>query len=243
MLVLGLSTLLLSCSRPARNVTASQPTPPDVFAEAAPLSRDANGVGRFLAGLPGTEGSPFAEFEKQEAWKAHRRELDRAWKGIESKSLPSMHEFQAKELTDAAIVNARVFYPFSGPDALMLTVFFPRNPVYVMVALESPGTLATAKQFAHKDLGKALTEIRATVYDELHRSFFITRQMDRQFRGRVTDGLLVPILLLLVRSGHTIQGFRFVQIDGSPREPGRRNRHPACAAARSPAAPRSRTLR
>jgi hypothetical protein len=103
--------------------------------------------------------------------------------------------------------------------------------------------LATAKQFAHKDLGKALTEIRATVYDELHRSFFITRQMDRQFRGRVTDGLLVPILLLLVRSGHTIQGFRFVQIDGSPREPGRRNRHPACAAARSPAAPRSRTLR
>ena len=36
-------------------------------------------------------------------------------------------------------------------------------------------------------------------------SFFITRQMDHQFRGQVTDfGLLAPILQLLVRTGHTV---------------------------------------
>ena len=48
---------------------------------------------------------------------------------------------------------------------------------------------------------------------ELGRSFFITRQMDRQFRGQVTDGLLAPILQLLVRSGHTVLGFRYVRLD------------------------------
>jgi hypothetical protein len=48
---------------------------------------------------------------------------------------------------------------------------------------------------------------------ELGRSFFITRQMDRQFRGQVTDGLLVPILQLLARSGHRIVGFRYVRLD------------------------------
>jgi hypothetical protein len=48
---------------------------------------------------------------------------------------------------------------------------------------------------------------------ELGRSFFITRQMDHQFRGQVTDGLLVPIMQLLVRSGHTIVGFRYVRLD------------------------------
>jgi len=48
---------------------------------------------------------------------------------------------------------------------------------------------------------------------ELDRSFFITRQMDRQFRGQVTDGLCLPILELLVRSGHTILGFRYVRLD------------------------------
>jgi hypothetical protein len=162
--------------------------------------------------------------ETQEAWKVHRRELDRAWSGIETKTLPSMKEFQAKELGAPAIVKSTVFYPFSGPDALMLTVFFPQNPVYVMVALEPPGTLPTAKQITHKELGKTLAGMRDTVSSELHRSFFITRQMDRQFRGQVTDGLLPPILLLLARSGHTIQGYRYVQLNQAgqiiPRGPG-----------------------
>ncbi len=212
MLVLCLSTLLLSCSRHPKIVAAS-PAAADIFAEPAPHSREANDVARFLAGLPGAEGSPFAELEKQEAWKLHRRELDRAWGAIELKSLPSMHQFQSNELGGAAAVNSPVLYPFSGPDALMLTVFFPRNPTYVMVALEPPGTLPSAKLFARKDLGKALARVRDTIYSELHRSFFITRQMDRQFRGQVTDGLLPPMLLLLVRSGHTIQGYRYVQID------------------------------
>jgi hypothetical protein len=37
--------------------------------------------------------------------------------------------------------------------------------------------------------------------------------MDRQFRGQVTDGLLLPILHLLVRTHHTILGFRYVRLD------------------------------
>jgi len=213
LLVVCLSTSLLSCSHPTQTVAAPPAAPPDVFADSAPHSREANDAGRFLAGLPGTEGSAFTELEKQEAWSVHRRELDKAWSGIESKTLPAMQQFGAKELSAPAIVKSPVFYPFSGPDALMITVFFPQNSVYLMVALEPPGTLPVAKHFAHKDLGRQLASVRETLYDELHRSFFITRQMDRQFRGQVTDGLLPPILLLLVRSGHTIQGYRFVQID------------------------------
>jgi len=38
----------------------------------------------------------------------------------------------------------------------------------------------------------------------LGRSFFVTRDMDRQFRGQVTDGLLIPILQILVATGHTV---------------------------------------
>ena len=211
--LLFFSAVLLSCSRPAPSTVAAQSAPPDIFADAAPHSREANDVARFLAGLPSAEGSAFSELEGQDAWKIHRRELDGAWSNIETKTLPSMRQFQSKELSAPAIVNARVFYPFSGPDALMLTVFFPRNSVYVMVALEPPGTLPTVKHFARRNLGAELAKVRETVYDELHRSFFITRQMDRQFRGQVTDGLLPPILLLLARSGHTVQGYRFVQID------------------------------
>jgi hypothetical protein len=48
---------------------------------------------------------------------------------------------------------------------------------------------------------------------ELGRSFFITREMDRHFRGQVTDGLLLPILHLLVRTNHTVLGFRYVRLN------------------------------
>jgi hypothetical protein len=55
--------------------------------------------------------------------------------------------------------------------------------------------------------------MRSTMASELGRSFFITRQMDKQFRGQVTDGLLLPILQLLVRTNHTILGFRYIRLD------------------------------
>jgi len=91
--------------------------------------------------MPARPGSQFGEFEKQPAWIEHRRELDRGWSRIEEASIPAMTAFQKRELSSTPIAKAPVFYPFSGPDALMVTVFFPDNPLYVMVGLEPAGSL------------------------------------------------------------------------------------------------------
>ena len=71
-----------------------------------------------LAGLPGMPDRPFSDLESEDTWKAHRRELDKAWGDIEAKRLPSMRDFQTRELTGPAIEKSLVFYPFSGPDTL-----------------------------------------------------------------------------------------------------------------------------
>jgi len=180
---------------------------------ATPGGRYADGLGRFLAGQPARDGSQFGQLEKEPAWSEHRRELDKAWSRIEESSLPAMRAFQKQELSAPRITQSPVFYPFSGPDALMVTVFFPENPTYIMVGLEPAGTLPDAKQLARKNLEDYLASVRETVASELSRSFFITRQMDRQFRGQVTDGLFLPILELLVRSNHTILGSRYIRLD------------------------------
>jgi len=217
--LLAVVCLAASCSHPSRTVAPA--LVPDGLSEAAPRGREANDAGRYLAGLPGTPGSAFADLEARPEWKLHRRLLDQDWGRIESASLPAMRTFQKKELSGAPIDGATVFYPFSGPDVLMATVFFPRNPVYVMVGLEPAGTLPTRKQFARADVGRRLAKVRDTVASELHRSFFITRQMDRQFRGQVTDGLFSPILQLLVRTNHTVLGYRYVRLDDEGRVIGR----------------------
>jgi hypothetical protein len=192
---------------------AAESAPKDTYKSNVPHSREANDAARFLAGLPGTQGSPYAALEASDAWKEHQRLLDATWKEAEAEQLPGLRKFQSDELSDPALAGRTVFYPFSGPDALTATAYFPHNPLYVMVALEPAGTLPTPRQIGKKELPGYLSAIRDTMASELGRSFFITRQMDRQFRGQVTDGLLAPILQLLVRTGHTVLGFRYIRLD------------------------------
>ena len=211
-LIAALAAATVSCDR-AITSAAPLPASQSPAGDAVPHSREANDAGRFLAGMPGETGSAFAEYENTDAWKLHKRELDRAWGHMEAQTIPEMREFQKKELSTPTIEKSTVFYPFSGPDSLVLSVFFPKNPTYVMVGLEPPGTLPTPKLLEKKDLNATLGAVRETVYDELHRSFFITRQMDKHFRGQVADGLFSPILQLMVRMNHTILGYRYVRLD------------------------------
>ena len=158
-LCLALGLLAISCNRPK---TVAEAVSVDRFSVAVPDDRYADDLGRFLAGLPARPGSQFSELEKQPAWIKHRRELDGAWSRMEEDTLPAMRAFQKQELSAPAITEAPVFYPFSGPDVLMVTVFFPRNSTYIMVGLEPAGTLPTPKQLGRKSLDKYLGSVRAT---------------------------------------------------------------------------------
>jgi hypothetical protein len=208
------AVLTAGCSR-------SAPVSPDTNAAKGTgtisQSREADDVARFVAGLPGTAGSPFAEMEKSAAWQEHRRLEDAAWRKANEEMISALRDFQKHELDSGPWREARVFYPFSGPDSLTPVICFPHSPAYVMVALEPAGTLPAAKEIARKPLPKYLAALRSTTASELGKSFFVTREMDRKLRGQVTDGLLLPILELLVRSGHTILGFRYVRLEGDGR--------------------------
>lgn len=201
---------LCSCGRPApRVVNRENEAKPDTV----PHLRDADDAGRFIAGLPGMAGSPFGTLETTDAWSEHRRRLDEAWHKAEASLISGLQQFQQEELNEAPMQSSPAFYPFSGPDALALTLCFPHSPTYVMVGLEPAGTLPKLSQIERRGVPKYLTEMRETVDSELSRSFFVTRQMDRQLRGQVTDGVLLPILHLLVRTHNTILGLRYVRLD------------------------------
>ena len=209
--ILTSAFLLSACTAPRK--VAAESLVKDQQPDLVPHSREANDVARFLAGMPGTPGSPYAALEESEIWKEHRRIVDAAWRQAENEQLSGLRKFQADELSAPALQSATVFYPFSGPDSLTATLYFPHNPLYVMVALEPAGPLPTPRQLAAKQTPEYLNAIRESMASELGRSFFITRQMDHQFRGQITDGLLVPILQLLARLGDTIVGFRYVRLD------------------------------
>ncbi len=210
-MAIGAVLLAGGCGRPAPE--SAQAKSDTSIVDSIPQRREADDTARFLAGMPGKPGSPFTELESTAAWQTHRQILDTAWAGTKGTLVAGLSEFQKQELAAAPLATEPVFYPFGGPDALTPVVCFPASASYVLVALEPPGTLPSETQLERKHLDEYLPALRDTMGSVLGRSFFITREMDRQFRGQVTDGLLLPLLQLLVRTGHTIRGIRYVYLN------------------------------
>ncbi len=191
--------------------------PPKPAAAAAATTREralspeavaANDTARFIAGLASRPGGPLEALEKGPEWQAYARGFDESWASFEKTQGEPMRVFQQKELEPIRPKGSFVFYPFSGPDILYMTGFFPGRSTYVMVGLEPAGTLPRPDSFKASDMPNEVKSWWVGVRSLFKRSFFVTSEMDAQFRGREADGALEPICLLLARAGYTIEGIR-----------------------------------
>lgn len=182
---------------------------------------EAGDAARFLAGIPGRGVSPFKLLETEAAWQDHLHRLDALFAEFHSRRLPAMRAFTASELSAPADASCPVFYPFSGADALTMLTFFPGRKTYVMAALEPPGRVPHPSDFPASTLSSALPPVASTLESLLTKSFFVTKEMDRQLRGQATDGVTEPILILLARLGYDVTAYSYIQLDDSGRAIGR----------------------
>jgi hypothetical protein len=174
-----------------------------------------NDTARFLSGMRGRADGPFRALEDTSAWKAYAAEFDSHWNQLQSEQLRPVHAFQKRELASLHTAGQYVFYPFSGPDVLYLTGFFPESKVMVMAGLEPVGSLRVTQRYNARTLDRELAGWKKSVASIFERSFFVTSEMDSEFRGRVADGLLPMILLLLERSGQSIDHVDYGQLSSS----------------------------
>lgn len=174
--------------------------------------RTFNDAARFLAGLPSRPGSAYSGLESAEAWTNYAQDLQKAWSGADSRRFQPVRDFQARELASGAS-GKFVFYPFSGPDAIYAQAFYPDAEVYVLAGLERPGRVPAPADFSKEKLQSQLDGIRRGSGSLIAKSFFVTGEMSRQLRGQLVDGVLPVILLLLARTGNTVDNVRNVAID------------------------------
>ena len=205
--------LLASCTGKRDSGKLDHPHAQDRFNLLSVNTRDADDAGRFLAGLPGKEGSPYREYERSAAWIAHARRFNELWASFEKTHLPQMQDFNRRELIGPPIQDALVFYPFGGPDALTVFDLFPGRNEYVLASLEPPGTVPRFRKSHLEHLDRQLPRFANTMESLLTKSFFVTREMDRQLRGQVTDGLTPLLLVQLVRTGNTILRYGYTGLD------------------------------
>lgn len=215
--LLGALCFTSGCQRQAKVEATSRETPKPPSVSLTPIreDRETDDLARFLAGVPGRQGSPYEPLERTDGWVEHARETNRLWELFRTERYPGMTEFQKTELTGDPVESSTLFYPFGGPDSLTALTLFPQSRQYVLIGLEPPGTLPKWAQFHTQSLNKPLTRMRSTTYSLLARSFFITAEMDRQLRGQITDGVLPVVLTQIVRTGHRVIGYKYVTLDSN----------------------------
>lgn len=188
-----------------------QPAPRQAEARPAELRLDAvNQTARFLAGIPGDHDGLYRDLERDPTWKEYAAQFDRTWKNNQEKQISPVRSFYEAEL-QGKLKHDVVFYPFSGPDVLYMRAFFPHGKTYVMAGLEPAGTLGDPERYGD-DLPKHIEGWRAALASIFRRSFFVTSEMEKQARGRVFDGLVPIMAMLLARSGHHIDSIRYLKL-------------------------------
>jgi hypothetical protein len=163
--------------------------------------------------MKGTQDPLLLELQSDQHWKDHTRDLDALWAKFNHDRRPKLEHFQRSELSGPEFTRSTVFYPFGGPDILTPMIFFPGARTYILVGLEPPGTVPDKNAVSGLDPRKYLSGLRRSIHSLLHRSFFVTDTMDHQLRGQVTDGVLTPLLIELVRTNHKILGHQAVLIN------------------------------
>ena len=165
-------SVLVACTSPAP--TKVQPVASQRSADAAVYDQTA----RFLAGLQGHPDSPFHKLEANPAWQKYSQEFDALWSKLQGDQLQKVASFQKNNL-DSLETGSYVFYPFSGPDVLYATAFFPKYTHYILAAQETAGTMRKPADYNDANLSNDLEAWSNALYSIFHRSFFVTGEMSR----------------------------------------------------------------
>lgn len=168
-----------------------------------------NNITAVLSGLKG-QAHKFNYLFDSVAWSRHQFYVDSSWKKLEARRLKAMRNWAATEFSTPNTICKTVFYPFSGPDFLTATTFFPNADKYIMLGLEPVGKLPEFKKFKPGDHTVYSAHFKQSLGDIFVKSYFITRKMLQDFSSQKVNGLL-PILTFFIRkTGHEISDIKYV---------------------------------
>jgi hypothetical protein len=179
------------------------------------VDRQFNDAARYIAGLPAESGSDFAQFEN-EKWKKYAGEFDAEWHTYDTSRVNPILPWRKSELPDYKGENETLFYPFSGPDFLYASTFFPNAATTVMVGLEPTGKLPSTIDFKNdSSVTIYLNEINTALSAFLDYSFFITKHMSVDLHKQELNGVAHMIALFMARTNHRILNIQHVTLDAN----------------------------
>ncbi len=216
------SPQVMAALDPAGGAAASMPSFGPVMDASAPGAgletpypmSDLNDLARVWAGLPGGAGSRYTQLRRAGAWREHQGSMERLWRQYSQVRKPKVDTFSMQVLGPQRNA-ATVFYPFSGPDILFATGFFPYARDYILVGLEGTDGLPNWSALGAAEQGAALQGMQTSISTLLNCSFFITKDMRKDLQGTSLRGTLPIVLVFLARMGADILETQQVALAGN----------------------------
>jgi hypothetical protein len=163
-----------------------------------------NDVARFLAGLPPLEGSVLDSVEYLPSSIAHRTLMNKAWEKKKTTLLDSLSWWVKNEMPEEHASKRVLFYPFSGPDFVTAFTICPNASRYIFFGLEDEGILPNIRKMPKDRIPANLANIQKSLEDIMNLSFFVTRAMINQLRGKEFNGATPILMLLMARCGNQV---------------------------------------
>jgi hypothetical protein len=221
--------LLSACQGETTTPEAAKPAPaPDSTPRdtvAAPVKADAQGplwdlqayrpenkfnaTASVMSGMK-ENAADLAKYLDSAAWKDNARFVDSSWKRLERSRLSKMRDWKDKEFATINRDTRTLFYPFSGPDFLTAYTFFPEADKYVLIGLENIGKLPDIKKMKPQEAQDYVWGFKHSLTDIFQKSYFITKNMGRDFNYKNLYGTLSLMSFFIKRTGNEIANVRYV---------------------------------
>lgn len=185
---------------PAPRVEAPPPSPSPASPESA-RAKALTATARYLAGLPGGQGSRWSAMEERPEWRRFAKEMDelRALQG--DRRMSKVKPWAEENLAGARKDTESVLYPFGGPDVVYPLALFPDAKTYVLVGLESCGKELDLGPLSPQENARVLDDILNLVRPFYQESYFITKDMEAELHSR---GVLPVLMLFLAGEGASL---------------------------------------
>lgn len=138
--------------------------------------------------------------------------MKREWAAYGASNLKPMAAWSGTEVVPNAGKGSLVRYMFSGPDILHALSMFPQSDGFLMCGLEPVGVAPDLARLSNHSASAALSEVRKSLEEIIHFSFFKTIDMKVDLRKSAYPGTLPIISLFLAASDQQIDGVEFLKL-------------------------------
>lgn len=175
--------------------------------------RDFNDLARYFAGLPVEQGSKIDDLTATGEWKNHSMVFNQKWDQLTKERLVPITNWQKDELKKLENIET-VFYPFGGPDFLFASTFFPNAKNLILIGLEPVGKLPDLNT-AKKYLPTYLENLQKALNVLLTGGYFMTIEMEKDFKTDRLNGVVPVLMLFIARTGHQVLAVDYYDTEGS----------------------------